>query len=62
MTNKTYCDNISNKSEKDINPDEEMITVNKTKLIDDILTLMAVVFIFGVSIGATIMQLIIHFS
>lgn len=55
-------DNISNNCEKDTNPDEKIITVNKSKFIDDISTLIGVVFIFGVGIGATIMRLIIHFS
>ncbi len=44
------------------NSDQEIIAINKSKLIDDISDLLAVVFIFGVSIGVTIMQLIIRFS
>lgn len=37
---------------------QEIIAINKSKLIDDISDLLAVLFIFGVSIGITIMQLI----
>jgi hypothetical protein len=44
-----------------MDPDQEIITVNKSKLIDDILTLLSVVFIFGVIFGATLTQLIIRF-
>jgi hypothetical protein len=57
MHNKTYI----NRCEKDMDPDQEIITVNKSKLIDDILTLLSVVFIFGVIFGATLTQLIIRF-
>lgn len=51
-------DNMLNKYETDTNTDEKIITVNKSKLIDDISTLIEVAFIIGVSIGATIMLLI----
>jgi hypothetical protein len=42
--------------------DQEIITVNKSKLIDDILPLLSVAFIFGVIFGAVLTQLLIRFS
>ena len=47
--------------EKDTNSNQETITVNKSKLIDEISNLLIAGFMFGVMIGATIMQLIIRF-
>ena len=58
MQDKTYI----NRCEKDMDPDQEIIAVNKSKLIDDISTLLAIVFIFGVMFGAILTQLIIRFS
>lgn len=52
---------LSNKCETDTNTDKEIITINKSKLIDYIVNLVEVAFILGVCIGATITQLIIRF-
>lgn len=62
MINKMY-DNIStNGSSEMTNSDQEIITVNKSKLIDDISNLLTVVFIFGIIFGAALTLLIIRFS
>lgn len=53
-------DNKLNTYETDTNTDEEIITVNKSKFIDDISNLIRVVLIFGISVGAMIMLLITH--
>jgi hypothetical protein len=61
MHNKTHANISTNGSLEMSYSDQEIITVNKSKLIDDILTLLSVVFIFGVIFGATLTQLIIRF-
>lgn len=52
---------LSNKCETDTNTDKETITINKSELVDYILTFIEVAFILGVCFGATITQLIIRF-
>jgi hypothetical protein len=62
MFNKTHNTISTNEFLEMTNSDQEIITVNKSKLIDDILSLLSVAFIFGVIFGATLTQLIIRFS
>lgn len=53
MIKKMYV-NMLNTYETDMNPDEEMITINKSKLIDYISTLIEVAFFIGIGIGAVL--------
>lgn len=53
---------LTNRSSEMANSDQETIVVNKSGLINDISNLLIAGFMFGVMIGATIMQLIIRYS
>ena len=52
---------LTNRSSEMANSERETIVVNKSGLINDISNLLIAGFMFGVMIGATIMQVIIRF-
>ena len=58
----THTNVLTNRSSEMVNSDQETIVVNKSGLINDISNLLIAGFMFGVMIGATIMQVIIRYN